>query len=204
MKQAGFTLLEVMASVAILTIVSGMLFLLADSLGAASLVQEAKMTSQDEARMGMERVMGELRQAANSSVIGPFPGDSITYRIADDIDGNGLAVDIGVNLELGPARTLRRDTGDLNNDGQTVTQLVCVEGANVRVITNGLIPNEDINNNGVLDGGEDVNGNGVLDRGLWFERVGPGVRVTIQTQHRAGPRGPLIHSTLTETVVPRN
>ena len=47
-------------------------------------------------------------------------------------------------------------------------------------------------------------GNQVLDRGVWFEQDGQGVRITVQAQRRAGVRGPLISSTVVETVVPRN
>lgn len=207
MRQAGFTLLEVMASVAILTIVSGMLFMLAGSLNAAALSQEAKMASQDEARQGMEFIARELRQAASSSIGGVLPGPALTYRVADDVDGLGLgaAVDIGGSIELRPARTLTRDLTDANGDGQTVTQLVCIEnGAVIRVVTNGLIPNEDTNNNSALDGGEDANSNGVLDRGIWFEQDGSGIRVTIQAQRRSGVRGQFMNSTLTEIIIPRN
>lgn len=204
MKNAGFTLLEVMASVAILTIVTGMLFMLANTLNVSAASQEAKIAAQDEARQGMELVVGQLRQAAGSSLVGPFPGPSISYRVADDVDGNGSAVNASGNLELGPVRTIRRDTTDINGDGLTVTQLVRVEGATARVITNGLLPNEDINNNNVLDGGEDANANGVLDRGLWFEPEGSGVRITIQAQRRVGRDRLFMNSTLTEIVIPRN
>jgi prepilin-type N-terminal cleavage/methylation domain-containing protein len=203
-RRAGFTLLEVMASVAILSIVTGILFVLADSLNRSAVAQEAKISAQDEARVGMELVVTQLRQAAASSLVGPFPGPSLTFRAADDVDGNGSAVDEGGNLELGPARTIRRDTTDAYPDGQTVTQLVLANANGARVLTNGLLPNEDVNNNNALDAGEDVNRNGRLDRGIWFERVNQGIRVTVQTQHRAGLNGPFMNSTLTEIVVPRN
>ncbi len=111
---------------------------------------------------------------------------------------------MGGNLELSPVRTLQRDVADLNGDGMRLTQLVRVDANGVRVVGNGLAINEDLNNNGVLDGGEDRNENNVLDRGLWFERAGAGIRVTVQSERRAGPRGPLIISTLTEVVSPRN
>jgi len=97
-----------------------------------------------------------------------------------------------------------RDVADSNNDGLTDTQLVMVEGTASRVVANGLLPDEDSNNNGVLDPGEDANSNGVLERGLWFEQAGRGIRITIQTQRLADPRGLQLSSSLIETVVPRN
>lgn len=71
------------------------------------------------------------------------------------------------------------------------------------VLANHLVPNEDLNNNGVLDAGEDTNGNGRLDRGIWFERVGNAVRVTIQTQD-VTRQGHHFVSSFSETVLPRN
>jgi len=201
--RSGFSLLELMTSVAILGIVSGMLFMLAGSLHAAGTAQEAKLTTQDDARAGMEFIVRELRQAAGTTITG-VPGPSISYRIAEDVDGNGSAVDSGGNLELSPVRTLGRDVDDVNEDGVADTQLVRVIGEGGRPVTNGLLIDEDRNNSGTLDAAEDLNRNNVLDRGLWFERVGQGIRVTLQTQRRAGPSGLLMTSTLTEIVVPRN
>jgi hypothetical protein len=194
-----------MISLAILTMVSGMLFTLAQSLNQAAVSQEAKIAAQDEARQGMELVVNELRQAAISSLVGPFPGPSISYRVAGDVDNNGTAVDRSGNLELLPARTIRRDAGDANGDRRTTTQIVLITpNRPVRVVTNNVLLNEDADNNNVLSATEDLNRNGRLDRGIWFERVGQGARITIQAQHRAGPRGPLMYSTLTEIVTPRN
>jgi prepilin-type N-terminal cleavage/methylation domain-containing protein len=201
---AGFTLLEMMASVAILAIVAGMMFLLAGTLQAASLTQETKLTTQEEVRAGMEFIVRELRQAADATITG-LPGGTLSYRIATDLDGNGSAVDAGGNLELSAVRTIQRDVADVNGDGQTLTQLVMIPtGGTARVVMNGLAVNEDGNNNGALDAAEDRNFNGALDRGVWFERVGGGVRITLQSQRRAGPQGQWMTSTLVETVVPRN
>jgi len=206
MKRTGFTLVELMVAVAILSIVMAILFVLATTLGEASQVQEAKITTVDDARDGMLRLVRNLRQAAVMSINWPgLPGETLTFRAATDVDGNGTAVDVGVELELTGIRTLSRDLTDLNGDGLTVTQLIMEEGGQATVITNGLLPNEDANANDTLDAGEDLNFNGFLDRGLWFEPVGRAIRVTIQTQRAsAAPQGIPITTTLFETVAPRN
>lgn len=205
MRRQGFTLLELMTAIGILGIVMGILFALATGVGQAARTQEAKMTTMDEARSAMLLLTRELRQAASSSLAGSvLPGPSLSYCIARDADGNGLAVDVGCHLELSTVRTIQRDTADLNRDGVTVTQLVISDGNRVRVLTNRLLPNEDLNNNGTLDPGEDSNRNGRLERGLWFEREGRGIRITIQTEQLADPRGFRMVSSLNELVVPRN
>lgn len=205
MRRGGFTLLELTVSMAVLTMVMGVLFALATGLAQSTKTQQAKITADDDARSAMIFLVREIRQASSSSIPpGTLPGSVLFYRVADDIDGNGTAVDVAGNLELSPVRTLMRDVADSNNDGLTDTQLVMVEGTASRVVANGLLPDEDSNNNGVLDPGEDANSNGVLERGLWFEQAGRGIRITIQTQRLADPRGLQLSSSLIETVVPRN
>ena len=205
MRRDGFTLLEMTVSIAILTIVLAILFGLATNLAASAKVQDTKVVVTDQSRAAMMVMAREVRQAATNSINwGNLPGSTLTYRSATDADGNGYAVDVNVDLELSVLRTLGRDLNDANNDGLTATQLVRTAGSTVRVITNDLVLDEDVNANGVLDPGEDANANGTLDRGLWFERAGWGIRMTIQTQRRSDVQGPLMMSTMVETIVPRN
>jgi type II secretory pathway pseudopilin PulG len=206
MKHAeGMTLIELMIVMTVLTTVLGLLFLLGDNLQRSVAAQEAKVSTQDSVRTGMQTAMRELRQAARGTVTwNTLPGASISYQRADDLDGNGTAVDSGLFLELGPQRTLQRDVDDVNSDGLTLTQLVVIDANTVQVVANGLLPNEDANGDGVLAASEDRNNNGVLDRGLWFEPMGDGIRVTLQSQRSLGPRNPLMTSQLVEIVVPRN
>jgi len=176
----GFSLLEMMVSVLIITIVVGILSSMAIALGDTARSQEIRGMSADEARKGMIYIVRDLRQAGAGTLAGA-PGDTITYRTAGDVDGNGTAVDVNGNLELGPLITVGRDVNDLNNDGLTDDQLIWSNGTEHLVRANGLLPNEDLNNNGVLDSGEDTNFNGRLDRGVWFERNGNIVELFIQT-----------------------
>jgi prepilin-type N-terminal cleavage/methylation domain-containing protein len=206
MSRRGFTLLELMVSITVLVMVLGFLYGLAFSLAQGAAFQEAKVTTVDETRTAMQFLVRQVHQSASGSITWyMLPGPQLDYRIALDVDGNGTAVNIGGDLELSAPRWLGRDVNDLNGDGLTLTQLVMADNTRVmRVVANGLLIDEDLNGNGSLDAGEDFNRNNVLDRGLWFERVGSGVRITVQTQRMADVRGLEAHSTLVETVVPRN
>ena len=201
-RTGGFTLLEMMMSVAIIVVVVGILSGMAIGLGDTARVQEIKGNSGDQARRGMLYIIRDLRQADGGSIAGA-PGETITYRVAADVDGNGTAVDVGGDLELGPVIAVGRDVDDLNNDGVTGNQLIWSDGNNQAVFANNLLPNEDGNNNGVLDAGEDANGNGVLDRGLWFRQNGSFIEVTIQTGGQTR-RGRMITFNFNEVVRPRN
>ncbi|MDZ4860877.1 MAG: prepilin-type N-terminal cleavage/methylation domain-containing protein [Candidatus Hydrogenedentes bacterium] len=204
-RKDGFTLLELMIMISVLLIVMGLLSTLALNVQSAAASQDARIAGQDEVRTGMQWISRELRQATAATVnANTFPATSLIYRRAADIDGNGTAVNAGVFLETTAARTLQRDAADANNDGRTRDQLVMIEGATVRVVTNGLLPDEDTNNNNVLDGGEDNNFNGVLDRGVSFQQLGGGVLVTIQSMHQPSPRDQEQLSTLREVIAPRN
>jgi type II secretory pathway pseudopilin PulG len=201
-KTSGFTLLEMMVTVLIVVVVVGILSGMAIGLGDTARIQEIKGDSSDQARRGMLYIIRDLRQADGASITGA-PGDTITYRVAADVDGNGTAVDVGGDLELGPVITAGRDVNDLNNDGLTLNQFIWSDGNDAKVFANNLLPNEDGNNNGVLDSGEDANGNGILDRGLWFGRNGSFIEVTIQTGGQTR-RGRMITFNFNEVVRPRN
>jgi len=185
LKTAGFTLLE-----------------MAIGLGDTARVQEIKGDAGDQARRGIIYIIRDLRQAEGASITG-VPGDIITYRVAADVDGNGTAVDVSGDIELGPVITVGRDVNDLNDDGLTLNQLIWSDGTTNWVRANNLLPNEDANNNGILDSGEDINGNGVLDRGLWFARNGAFIEMTIQTGGQTR-RGRMITFNCSEVVRPRN
>ncbi len=193
-NRAGFTLIETMIAISVLSLVAGTIFLLSTSTRDAALAQEAKLNAQDQVRNAMMQIVRELRQAATASINwNELPGPAITYRLPRDLDGNGIPVDSVGNLELSPVRAIGRDTNDLNNDGVTDTQLVLSEDdVFVRVLGNRLLVDRD------------VNGDGQLERGIWFERAGAGVRVTIRAEVPAGAQGLVMSSQIQETVFPRN
>ncbi|HOJ34543.1 MAG TPA: prepilin-type N-terminal cleavage/methylation domain-containing protein [Candidatus Hydrogenedentes bacterium] len=205
MKRYGFTLLEVMITVTVLTLVVGAIFALSSALAQSTQIQESKVTTSDDVRTAMLFLERELRQASIGSINwASLPADRISYRAATDIDGNGTAVDASGFLELGPVCTISRDMTDLNGDGLTVTQLIWTDGTSARVIANGLAPNEDVNNNGVLDPGEDRNANGRLERGIWFAPANPGLQITVDTQRATNARRLQVVSHLVEVIIPRN
>jgi hypothetical protein len=190
---------------AVLTSVLALLFGLSLNLQESLAGQEAKMSTQDNLRGAMQYIARELRQSSSGSIAwASLPATTVSYRKADDVDGNGTAVDSGGFLELTPVRTIQRDITDLNGDGVTATQVIMVEGTTVRVIANNVPVSEDVDGDLTLDAGEDSNFNNALDRGLWFEQDGRGIRVTLQTQLVPTPRSSATMSALTEIVVPRN
>jgi prepilin-type N-terminal cleavage/methylation domain-containing protein len=187
MAQRGFTLLEITVVVAIMTIVTGAIFLISASLQSAYRVQEGKVLTQDAARNGLLLAARELRQASlNSITSAGWPATSVSYRAAMDADGNGWPVDGNGEIELSPVRTMGLDTTDANGDGKTTDQLVLTEAGNnsVRVLASDLVP----------------------DTGVRFESVGGALRVTLSAMTETGSNGAPRHlvSTLTETVMPRN
>jgi prepilin-type N-terminal cleavage/methylation domain-containing protein len=179
MNNRGVTLLELMVVISVITIVTGILFLIGASLQAAYRVQDSKVTTQDSTRNAMMIITRELRQAAASSITADaWPATAISYRTAVDLSGNGWPVDTIGRLELSPVRTIALDA-DTN-------QLVLTEEGSdsVRVLATDLVP----------------------DTGVQFERVGGAVRLTLaaarETTSQGAPRK--LVSTLSGTVAPRN
>jgi prepilin-type N-terminal cleavage/methylation domain-containing protein len=202
MRRDGFTLIELIFAVSLLTVVTGALFGLAMGIKNVADSQEASIQAQEEAGKALQRIVRELSGAAKATLTGA-PGPAISFQAVTDADGNGVALDKDGKVELSAVRTIRRENGDENKDGVADSELLLFKGDAVRVLCNGLAPNEDANGNGVLDPGEDLNGNGRLDRGIWFELAGKAVRVTVDTQF-ADERGHRFTSTLSQDVMPRN
>lgn len=204
-RTSGMSLIELVIVIAVLTMLMGMLYTMALTLQRSAADQESKIATEDDVRGGMMLLVRQLRQSSVSSIAASsLPGPSISFRKAEDMDGNGVAVDQGGYLELSGVWTIQRDLNDLNNDGRTVQQLILTDGTQVTVLANGIIPSEDGDSDGTLDPGEDGNANETLDRGVWFEQEGAGVRVTLQAERTSGPRGTRMLSTLSTLVIPRN
>ena len=192
MNRHGMTLLEVTVATTIMVFIMGVLFAMSRSIGETTRLQNSKITASDEARKGMMFLVKELRQASRQSIQwGELPSNSLSYQIATDVDGNGLAVDVSGNLELSGMRTIGPDVEDANNDGMTTTQLILIDGTTTRVIANSLrVPS--------------ANSGGVPEDGILFTQTGNGVLVAIQTESQSGAQGHSIYSTMSELVVPRN
>lgn len=205
MYQRGFTLLEVMMVVGIMTMVVGTLTGLALGIGDTLGWKNIQANNADEARRLMQETSRMLRQARKASInTAALPATSISFRMPKDITGNGVAVDKGGNIELGPVLTIARDLNDLNADGRTATQVVLREGDLFRVLANNISPDaENPGADGILSAGEDTNGNGRLDSGLLFRAMGSGIEIIIQTQGMTRRGRPIAYE-LREVVTPRN
>jgi len=204
-EQDGFTLLELMIVMAIMSIVMISLYTLGTNMQLAAATTDARITSQDDVRTGMQFIGRELRQATTASLgANKLPSETFSYQRVADLDSNGFPVNASNLIELTPTRVITRDVDDLNDDGRTLDQVVLVQEKIIRVIANGVVLDEDKDANGILDEGEDANRNNVLDRGLWFESVGNGVLVTLQSQRGSGPSGHAQISTIMNLIAPRN
>lgn len=201
-RRAGMTMLELMVTVAVLTLVMGALFGMLGNVTKYVNIEQAKANSRDEARKALSIITRDIRQAQKTS-LSALPAASVSYRVATDGDGNGVAVNVQGAIELSATRTITRDTQDLNRDGLTSTQLIMTNGTAVQVLANNIPANEDANGNGLLDTGEDANNNGKLDQGVWFAPDGRGLQITVQSESKYGPTQKVTMG-LTETVVPRN
>ena len=92
MKNRGFTLLELMVSIAVLTIVSGALYTASMTLTQAARSQEAKTATIDHVQGGMLLIARNIRQASSASVNwGALPGPVLSYRAAAQQAGVSLS-----------------------------------------------------------------------------------------------------------------
>ncbi len=197
-SRSGVTLLEMMFSMAILTAVMGVLFSLSLGIGDTARIQEMKARSNDEARRALLAVVPRLRQAQGTSVnTDAMPGDMLSFNMATDMDGNGSAVNVSGNLEVGTLVTIQRDTDDLNEDGVGAEQLIMVQGEDVTVLADTLSP--DAGPAPVADGEEPA----ANTAGFWVEEQAGGVLITIRTQGTSR-QGHVIRQQFTELVNPRN
>ncbi len=195
MSNRGFTLLELMVAVAILTMVMGTIFAIGIGFANAAEVQEIKITTTDEARRAFLFLTPILRQASRETINwDEIPGDSITFRAATDVSGNGFAVDENGEIELGPPITIQRDIDDAYEDGITMSQLVLITSDDVRVLANDLQQGDAPN-----DADDEIPD----DVGFWIARRGNGLEVTIRTE-RQTRRGHVFTTTITEFILPRN
>lgn len=203
------TLLETMFAVGIFVVVIGMLMVMWLSFSDTADVQNAQVTTTNEARQALLRLVPDLHGALAATVNwGELPGEVLTYRVATDNDGNGLAVDSDINIEMSGIHTVQRDTNDINGDGRGADQLVLIDASTepptVTVLANGVLEaNEDAGEDGILGPLEDTNGNGRLDQGFFVEARGRGLVITIGAEHGTR-KGHDIISSMTEYVVPRN
>lgn len=196
MDRRAFTLLEVMMATAVFSVVMGVIFTMSLGFANSAQMQEIKINTTEEARRAMLILAPRLRQASRASINwGDLPGDSITFRMAADLSGNGMPVGPNGFIELTGPVTITRDADDANEDGMTMTQLVMIGEADVRVLANdvaaGPAPEAP-----AADAAPD-------NVGFWVRPQGRGLEVTVRAEQRT-PRGHFFSTTVTEFIVPRN
>lgn len=196
MNNRGFTLIEMMAAVAIFTVVMGTLLTISLTFANTAEIQELRITNNDEARRMFLSLTPLLRQSSRGSINWiDLPGDRIVFRTATDNDGNGFAVNATGTIELTGQMTIERDRTDANGDGITMSQLVFIDDTgDVRVLANGL------QDDPVPSGAEGAIPDGV---GFWVEPQGNGVLVTVRTEGTTR-RGRVFTTTVSEFILPRN
>ncbi len=192
MNNRGFTLLEVMTASAILSVLLLTLYGLSEAFAGTAQVQRAKIQGNEEARRGVQVVLPLVRMASRSTVNwNQLPGPVLTFRAADDLDGNGTAVNVGARLELGAAITVGPDLQDANEDGVTATQLVMVQGDVVTVLANHLVAPP--------DGAQPTADNS----GFWVTPRDAGVELMIRAQGRTA-RGRVMTTSMSQFAAMRN
>lgn len=192
MNNRGFTLLEVMTASAILSVLLLTLYGLSEAFAGTAQVQRAKIQGNEEARRGVQVVLPLVRMASRDTVNwNQLPGPVLTFRAADDLDGNGTAVNVGARLELGAAITVGPDLQDANEDGVTATQLVMVQGDVVTVLANHLVAPP--------DGAQPTADNS----GFWVTPRDAGVELMIRAQGRTA-RGRVMTTSMSQFAAMRN
>jgi hypothetical protein len=176
-----------------MTVVMGGLMGLSVGMNRTASVQRARTIAIQEARTALEKLVTKVHSAAATSInTASLPGDVLRFRAAADLDGNGTAVNVTGNLELGTEITVQPDTADVNRDGLTAKQLVMTQGTTTRVLCNALPPSSAIKTNGVP-----------LVRGFWVVPRNGGLEITVQTEAKDN-RGMPFRVSLTEFAMPRN
>lgn len=195
MKNAGFTLIEVIITVFILSSVMMVIYYVEMAVVRASVHQETTMTLRDEARLGLQYMTRVLRGAEKTSLQAPDKngelaalGDGVAstlrFQVVEDSDGNGVALNAEYELELSPPVAFVIDETDSNGDGLTDTQLVHVdeEGNVIHVISSHLRE----------------------DGGISFQSVSGGIQITMcLVDDGGGVRSPT-SAKVGVVVMPRN
>ncbi len=209
-RSFGVTLIELMVATTILSLTFGGIYMVARAAFVNAAYHDAEIAAQEDARRAVQFMVTELREAIGSSLAGQtLPNDTLTFQLAGDAGGNGIPLNQSGYLETVGTVTYTRDWNDMNGDGIGARQLIRVYQAGggaapvVTVLANDIMPNEDVNGNGILDPGEDVNGSRSLERGIWFDRTGSLIRITVDTQKRVA-EGYRVWASISGDVRPRN
>jgi prepilin-type N-terminal cleavage/methylation domain-containing protein len=152
-RSNGFTLLEMMVTMSILTVVMLGMYSLNDSMTRSSMQQESLAMLRDEGRLSLQYMTRLMRMAQSGTLrsedggegavmLGTQSVQSIQFQIVASMDGNVTTINQDFTVGLSPVMEFTPDFDDANEDGFTSTQLVHLDadGSVVRVLTNHLNP----------------------------------------------------------------
>jgi len=110
MKTRGFTLIEVMISMAVVLILAAAITRVLLVGNSSWHIGDAEVQVNQEARRGMSNMVRELRNTRPLSTIINVPADgayysTITFKIPSDSDGDGDVIDASGNVEWSDAIT---------------------------------------------------------------------------------------------------
>lgn len=178
MRHGGYTLIEVMIVMVVLTTTSLGLYNINLAMTRSSVSYEQLTTLHDEGRLSLQHIERRLRMAEGSGVmandlaseawsaLGIDAKTRLQFQMAADMDGNGYAINQDYSLSLSDPIVCGADSDDANGDGLTDTQLVVFDasGAVTKVLSNHL-----------------ASSNGIL-----FQRVNSGIQVSLMLRHNGG------------------
>ncbi|MFH1045459.1 MAG: type II secretion system protein [Candidatus Omnitrophota bacterium] len=136
MRERGFTLIELMIVLTVFGLILGAIFAVM-YVGKQSWSQGGtKVEIQQEARRAMEEIVRELRESAQDVVTGVLADgtayNAITFRMPDDIDGDGDVLDANGVIEWGTPISF--SVGGINNE-----QLLRTSAGNTTVLGNHVV-----------------------------------------------------------------
>ncbi len=208
-RQGGFTLIEVMVSMAVMTgLLGGLFTFMQVGIGSSRITTTLARLDQETSR-ALERISRELIQAGETTLfpasVPPLSSSSLNYQQAVGWVNNAV--------QWGPASVIEfqydpRDPNDgLDNNGNGLVD----EGRVVRRINPGqaneqvlvIVTGVSEFLQGEIANGIDDNGNGLIDEaGLCFD-VNDTLNLRL-TLHRLGPKGQIFTRTLETALEPRN
>lgn len=152
-NNAGFTLIEVMLAVTLLTAISMVLYYVNLALTKSVLEQQSLTTLRDDGRISVQHISRRLRCADTQTLmgvsggtlatLGTTPVTTIEFQIVTDgDDDNSNAIDKNFDVELSDPLRFGPDTDDANADGFKSSQLVEFDtnGKVLHIFTNYLDP----------------------------------------------------------------
>ncbi len=182
MNRKGFTLIEMLVVVTLLTAALGMIWQAWLNADHTQAVLSNKITVTQSTVHGLARIRQELRGASRES-LSPLPAQELRYRIP--LVGEEWPLDAQGGPQWSEERRITPDWEDMNGDGLRARQLLLVTGKGIEVLSNNLAV------------GEGKSG------GVWFEAENLGVTVGLRATETTR-RGLTLQSVAAETIVPRN